>query len=105
MQLLQQTEASLEVIDYQKKPPSAATLKHILQLLNLTANELLRHSEATYRNLKLDTEQHSEKELIDLIVQYPILMQRPIVVTKTAAAIGRPIENIIDLLDNHEPDD
>jgi len=100
LQLLQQTDNSLEIIDYQKTPPSAETLKKILQQLNLSANELMRRGEAQYKKLQLDTADHSEEELIELIAQYPILMERPIAVTETAAAIGRPIDNIVELLEN-----
>ncbi len=100
MQLLQQhNSAELSVIDYQKSPPDAATLTSILKLLNLNASELLRRGEAQYKSLQPDIDNCSETELIDLMAKYPILIERPIVVTENDAAIGRPIDNVIDLLD------
>ena len=100
LQLLQQSDRSFEVIDYLKSPPTAETLRKILRLLNVSARELMRRGEAQYKSLKLDAKECTDNELIDLIIQYPILLERPIVVTESAAAIGRPIDNIIELLGN-----
>lgn len=98
LQWLQNSGLDFEVIDYQKNPPTAETLSEILQLLDLKAGELLRRGEAVFKTLKADADQYSEPELVDLMVQHPILIERPIVVTADGAAIGRPLENIIELL-------
>lgn len=97
--VLQNQGASIDVVDYQKTPPDAATLKKILNLLDLNALELMRRGEAQFKALQSEIENCDEDGRIDLMVQYPILMERPIVVTKEGAAIGRPIDNIIELLD------
>ena len=99
LQLLQHNDTSLEVVDYQKTPPDVATLTKILSLLDLRASQLVRRGEAQYKMLQPDCDSCSEAELIDLMVKHPILIERPIVVTENDAAIGRPIENIIELLD------
>ena len=98
LQWLQNSGADFEVIDYQKTPPDAVTLTKILQLLNLKAEELMRRGDAQYKSLQISQGNYSESELIDFMVQYPILIERPIVVTDEGAAIGRPIDNVIELL-------
>jgi arsenate reductase len=100
LQWLQNSGAEFEVVDYQKNPPDAETLSQILQRLNLRASELLRRGEAQFKSLKANVDKCSESEVIDLMVQYPILIERPIVVTADGAAIGRPLENVIELLDD-----
>ena len=101
LQLLQQQKTGFDVVDYQKTPPDAATLTKILNLLDFKASQLLRQGEAQYKNLKADIENYSDAELIDLMVKYPILIERPLVITENDAAIGRPIDNIIELLDRN----
>jgi len=99
LQLLQQSGINFDVIDYQKEPPDAATIQSILQLLDISAKELIRRGEAQYKKLQSEVETYSEAEIISLMVQHPILIERPIVVTEDNAAIGRPIDNVIALLD------
>ena len=101
LQLLEHQEMDFDVVDYQKTPPNAATLTKILNLLDLKAHKLMRQGEAQYKGLKADIENYSDAELIDLMVKYPILIERPLLVTENDAAIGRPIDNIIELLDRH----
>jgi arsenate reductase (glutaredoxin) len=64
----------------------------------LSPRDLLRTSEAIYRELGLGKGEHSDDELIALMIEHPDLMQRPIVERGTRAVLGRPVENIKELL-------
>lgn len=96
--LLEERQLQPRVIRYLDDPPSADTLRDILRRLNLRPRDLLRQSEAEYRELGLADGRQSDDELIDIIIQHPKLMQRPIVVTDRHAAIGRPPEQVLEIL-------
>jgi arsenate reductase len=66
--------------------------------MKLSARDLLRTSEAIYRELGLKNSQHSDDELIALMIKHPDLIQRPIVERGSRAVLGRPVENIKSLL-------
>ena len=66
--------------------------------MNLSARELLRTSEAVYRELGLGKREFSDGELIALMIEHPDLIQRPIVERGDRAVLGRPVENIKELL-------
>lgn len=84
---------SHEIRDYMNDPFTVAELKHLLQQLGLAAHELLRQNEDEYKRL-IKGKQLSESELIDLMIAYPKLIQRPIVVSGERAVIARPEELI-----------
>lgn len=86
------------IIEYLKTPPSAAELDRILTLLKMEPRDLMRKKEAEYRTLKLDRPELTRKDLIKAMVEHPILIERPIVLSKGKAALGRPSENVISLL-------
>jgi|TARA_Y100000031_G_scaffold40743_2_gene46932 arsenate reductase len=85
-----------EIIDYLNDPPDEATLKQLRTALDCPVIEMVRTKEAPYKENSLDTA--SEEELIGAIARFPILLERPIVVNGSRAAIGRPPENVIDIL-------
>ncbi len=95
--LLEEKGIDAEVVKYLDTPPSKEELVAVLKMLGMTARELMRTKEDIYKalNLKDVTE---EDKLIDAMVQNPKLIERPIVIKDGKAVIGRPIENIIDLL-------
>jgi arsenate reductase len=86
------------VVEYLSTPPDAATLKRLLGLLGLSPRELMRHKEAAYSDLGLDDEGLGEDELIEAMIANPILIERPIVVSGDSAVIGRPPENVLELI-------
>jgi len=96
--LLEEKGIEAEVVKYLDTPPSREELKAVLKMLGISARELMRTKEALYKELNLKEETDEEK-LIDAMVEHPKLIERPIVIKDGKAAIGRPIENIIDLLD------
>jgi len=87
-------------INYYQEPLTHAKLRQLLKKLKMRAASLLRTGEQVYRDLKLAEriEHMSEKELIDLMIQYPDLMQRPIIEHGDRAVIGRPTEKIREIL-------
>ena len=95
--LLEERGVEAEVVKYLDTPPTKEELKEVLSMLNISARELMRTKEDIYKELELKNENDEEK-LIDAMVKNPKLIERPIVIKDGKAAIGRPIENIIDLL-------
>ena len=95
--LLDEKGVDAEVIKYLDTPPSRDEIVEVLGMLNLSARELMRTKEDIYKELGLK-DVSDEDKLIDAMVQNPKLIERPIVIKDGKAAIGRPIENIIELL-------
>lgn len=96
--LLRTAGADYEKINYYTTPLSKARLTELLKKMDMPARSLLRTSEAKYKELGLAKAELSDKELIDLMVEHPDLIQRPIVERGDKAVLGRPVENIQVLL-------
>jgi arsenate reductase (glutaredoxin) len=86
------------VIEYLKTPPSAAELDAILKRLSLEPRALLRTKEAAYQAVGLDDPTLTRAQLIAAMVANPSVIERPIVVHGERAAIGRPPENVLEIL-------
>lgn len=95
--LLEEKGIDAEVVKYLETPPTKEELIAVLKMLGLTARELMRTKEELYKELDLK-EVTDEEQLIEAMVAHPKLIERPIVIKGNKAAIGRPIEKIIDLL-------
>ena len=98
LELLTEKGIEADVVKYLETPPNRETLEQILDLLNMQPRDLMRKGEAEYSENKLSDESLTRDQLIDALVEFPKLLERPIVVANGKAAIGRPIENIIDIL-------
>jgi len=98
LKLLDERGVTANVVDYQKTPPTRDELQQLLTLLGLSPRELMRTQESAYREAHLDNPRLGDDELIDAIITHPILLQRPIAVAGRKAAIGRPPENILNVL-------
>jgi arsenate reductase len=96
--ILEQNDVDFEVVNYLAEPPSEIELKDILKDLGMSARELMRKGETKYKELGLSDKSLSEKELISAMLEFPILIERPIVRTEKGVAIGRPPENIIAII-------
>lgn len=96
--LLEKKGAKPEIVEYLNTPPSAAELKSILSKLKLSARDVLRTKEPEYKSLGLNHPKLTEDQVIKLIVSNPKLLERPIVVKGSKAAIGRPPENVLKIL-------
>jgi len=95
--LLEEKAVEANVVKYLDTPPSKEEIVEVLGMLNISARELMRTKEAIYKELNLK-EENDENALIEAMVANPKLIERPIVIKDGRAAIGRPIENIIELL-------
>ncbi|HGM5490402.1 TPA: arsenate reductase (glutaredoxin) [Serratia fonticola] len=97
--LLEQHGVEPQVVLYLDTPPSVAELKKLLQQLGFTsARELMRKKEDLYKELKLADETLSEEQLLQAMVANPKLIERPIVVKGGKARIGRPPEQVLEIL-------
>lgn len=85
-----------EIIEYLKIPPSRTELENITK--HIPVRELLRAKESKYGELGLDDAKWSDEQLIDFILEHPILMNRPVVVTDTSIKLCRPAETICGLI-------
>lgn len=86
------------IIEYLQHPPSASELDRMLSLLKMEPRGLMRKKEDEYRSLKLDRPELTRQELINAMVEHPILIERPIVLSKGKAALGRPPESVAAIL-------
>ncbi|ODR97509.1 arsenate reductase [Methyloceanibacter stevinii] len=86
------------IVEYLKTPPSAADLKAILKKLGFKPQDIVRTKEARYAELGLKERSVTDDELLALLADNPILIERPIVVTGNKAAIGRPPEKVLAIL-------
>lgn len=98
LELLEQRGQAPQIIEYLKTPPDRATLVQILDLLGLEPRDLMRKKEPEYRENNLDDQSLGRDELIDAMLRYPKLIERPIVVRDGKAVIGRPPENVLEIL-------
>ena len=98
MELLEKNNVSANVVEYLNTPPDKEQLTKILGLLKLEPRELMRTFEAPYKTLNLDDDSLSNDELIQAMIENPILIQRPIVINGNKATIGRPPEKILEIL-------
>ncbi len=95
--LLRERGIELKVVEYLATPPSVPELRSILGKLKLKPDQLLRKSEDAYKT-KVSGKRLSDAQLLTLMADNPILIERPIVVIGERAAIGRPPENVLFLL-------
>lgn len=86
------------VIEYLKTPPDRPTLQSMLNQMNMTARELLREKGTPYAELRLGEAHWTDDELVDHMLKFPILINRPIVITPWGAKLCRPSEAVLDIL-------
>ena len=88
------------VIEYLKTPPSRAELVDLIARMGITPRHLLRRKGTPYDELGLDNPKFTDDQLIDLMIEHPILINRPIVVTPLGVKLCRPSEAVLDILPN-----
>lgn len=98
--MIRQSGEEPVVIEYLKEPPTRERLIELIAAMGITARELLRQKGTPYNELGLDDEKWTEDELIDFMIEHPILINRPIVVTPKGARLCRPSEAVLDILPN-----
>jgi arsenate reductase len=96
--LIRNTGEEPQVIEYLKTPPDRATLQRLIAAMGITPRELLREKGTPCAELGLDQPGWTDAQLIDHMLQHPILINRPIVVTSLGTRLCRPSEAVLDLL-------
>lgn len=99
LELLRARGIEPEIVEYLKTPPDTQQLEQILDMLELTPRQLMRTSEAEYKENNLADTSLGRDELIQAMVQHPRLIQRPVVISDGKAALGRPPEDVLELLE------
>ena len=97
--LIRHAEFEPIVIEYLQTPPSKDELIQLIKDSNLTVREAIRKNVDPYKDLELEQDHWTDEQLIDFMVQYPILINRPFVVTSKGTRLCRPSELILDILD------
>ena len=87
-----------EVIEYLKTPPGKPTLQKLLAAMDIGVRELLRQKGTPYEELGLSDPKWTDEQLLDFVVQHPVLMNRPVVVTPLGTRLCRPSEQVLDIL-------
>jgi arsenate reductase len=98
LNMLRGKDIEPKIIDYIETPPTAEEFREILAKLDLGPRDLLRKGEKIYKQLELSDTALSDTALITAMVGNPILIERPIVVNGDKAALGRPPENVLEIL-------
>ncbi|MFZ3121701.1 MAG: arsenate reductase (glutaredoxin) [Variovorax sp.] len=86
------------VIEYLKNPPDRSTLEGLIAAMGVPVRDVLRQKGTPYDELGLGDPQWTDAQLIDVMLQHPILINRPIVVTPLGTRLCRPSEAVLDLL-------
>ncbi|HCR3994239.1 TPA: arsenate reductase (glutaredoxin) [Morganella morganii] len=90
------------IIYYLETPPAKGVLVQLIADIKITARELLRKNVEPYKQLNLENNLYSDEQLIDFMLHYPILINRPIVVTPLGVKLCRPSEVVLDILPNQQ---
>ena len=98
--MIRQSGETPEVIEYLKNPPDRARLIELVGALGISVRALLREKGTPYAELGLADPKWNDDQLLDFMLEHPILINRPIVVTQKGVRLCRPSELVLDLLDN-----
>ncbi|TVT57623.1 MAG: arsenate reductase (glutaredoxin) [Sedimenticola thiotaurini] len=98
LQIIRDEGVDAEIIEYLKTPPSRDELIGLLDGLGLEPRQLMRQGEAEYQQAGLDNPDLTRDQLIQAMLDYPRLIERPIVVKDGKVIIGRPPERVLDIL-------
>ena len=96
--MIRQSGEEPEVIEYLKSPPSHARLVELIDAMGITPRQLLREKGTPYHELGLDDPKWSDDQIVDFMMQHPILINRPIVVTPLGTKLCRPSEVVLSIL-------
>ena len=96
--ILSESGIDVDIIEYLKDVPSKETLKQIINILGIKPRDLLRKGEGVYKENNLRREGLTDDDLIQFMIDNPILIERPIVYDDKRAVIGRPPDNVLKLI-------
>jgi len=99
LELIQARGIDVDIVEYLQQPPTAAELAEICDLLDISPLQLIRTQEALFGELGLSRDNgYSEAQWLAVLAEHPRLIERPVLVYNGKAAIGRPPENVLDIL-------
>lgn len=98
LELLHKRGLTPEIIEYLVTPPDPATLEALARKLDRRPRDFLRTGESAWKDLGLSPDSVDDEELLRLMSEHPILIERPIVVCGDRARIGRPPETVLEIL-------
>ena len=98
MDILKNKGITASIVEYLSTPPDSAELSHILDILGFEPRNLMRKHEAPYKENNLDNPDLSREQLIQAMIDHPVLIERPIIINGNKATIGRPPEKVLDIL-------
>jgi len=96
--MIRNSGAEPVIVEYLKTPPTRAELVALVAAIGLPVRDVMRRKEAHYAELELDEPEWSDDQLIDFVLEHPILLERPIVVTPLGTRLCRPSEAVLDVL-------
>lgn len=97
LELVREKHPNVVVREYLKNPLSVSELGHLVKMLGISAEELVRKKEATFITL-FKGKTLTESDYLQMMAEHPILMERPVVINDKKAAIGRPPEQVLSIL-------
>ena len=95
--LLEEKKEDVSIVEYLKEPPSREQLVEIVRMLGISPSQLIRKGEADFKD-NFKGKDLSDDEWIEAMLQYPKLIERPIVIKGGKAALGRPPVQVLDIL-------
>ena len=98
LKILQDSNCDIEIINYLETDLDVSLIKNVLKKLSLKPRDILRTSEQDYKDNNLGEDNLSDDDLIDYMIKHPKLIERPIVIKGHRAVLGRPPENVLELI-------
>ncbi|MBL3590112.1 MAG: arsenate reductase (glutaredoxin) [gamma proteobacterium endosymbiont of Lamellibrachia anaximandri] len=98
LQLLKDNGVEPEIVEYLKTPPNRDTLEQVLDMLGMEPRDLMRKKENEYKENNLNDASLTRDQLIDAMIAHPKLIERPIVIKNGKAALGRPLEQVLEII-------
>ena len=105
LKLLKDRNINPEIYKYLEETPSEKQVRSVLKKLSIPPRELLRTTEAVYKSRNLKDKILSDDDLITVMVNEPILIQRPILVSESEARIGRPPQQVLEIINKNNGSD
>ena len=98
LKILEDHRLKPEVVNYLEEPLSRQELASIIEMLGIPVRELMRDTETAYHDAGLDDDSLNDDELLNAICEYPVLMQRPVVISGDRAVLGRPPARVLEII-------
>ncbi len=98
LELLKGNQSDVQILEYLKTPPTADELMAVISKLGVSVRDIIRTKEAEYKEVGANNESLTDIELVKLLIKTPKLIERPIVINGNKAVIGRPPENVLEII-------